>query len=246
MTCQLPPELDDVKLLAYADGEADAQVVMHVESCPHCREKAHRLSHLQERLTAQLYRIACPSPIELGQHHLNILSGNQAAAVAQHLAECPHCARELAQLQTFLDEVAPSLEPGLPEQVRERVRVLVARLVSGGKKGNRTRSPALVPAYAGLRGEETGPYLYQADDIQIAIEIQDDAQNRKVLLGLLTGADSGGLQAHLWQAGQLITTVAVDELGNFVLPDLRSGRYDLILSGPGTEIHIQDLEIGTG
>lgn len=246
MTCQLPPELDDVELLAYADGEADAQVVMHVESCPHCREKARSLSRLQERLIARLYRIACPAPIELGQHHLNLLSGDQAAVVAQHLAECPHCARELAQLQTFLDEVAPSIEPGLPAQVRERVRVLVARLVSGGKKGNQMRSPALAPAYAGLRGAETGPYLYQADDIQIAIELQDDAQNRKILLGLLTGADSGGLQAHLWQAGQPITTVALDELGNFVLPHLKPGRYDLTLSGPEIEIHIQDLEIGTG
>jgi anti-sigma factor RsiW len=246
MTCQVPPELDDRELLAYVDGRADAQVVKHVEQCPHCRERARRLRHLQERLTARLYRVTCPPPIELGQHRLNMLPSDQAEAVTRHLAECPHCAREFAQLDAFLDKVAPSLEASLPEQVRERVRVLIARLVSSGEKDNHTRSPALAPAHAGLRGEEVGPYLYQADDAQIAIEVQGDAQDRKVLLGLFIGADPGGLQAHLWQAGQLVTTVPVDELGNFVIPHLDPGCYELILSSPETEIYIQGLNVGAG
>ena len=250
IACVSPPELDDGDLLTYIDGEADQQVVAHLERCPHCREKVQRLARLQDHLTARLYRIACPSPTELGEHHLDVLPRDRTAAMAQHLAECPHCAREVAQLKGYLAELAPSLELGPLERVKERVRVLVARLVNGGLGGGLLNQPALAPAYAGVRGEhgeKEGPYLYQADGVQVAIEVQDDAgrPGRKVILGLVVGAEPGGLKVHLWQADQRVAVVPVDELGNFVIPDLALGSYELILSGPEVEIHIQELRIGT-
>jgi hypothetical protein len=54
------------------------------------------------------------------------------------------------------------------------------------------------------------------------------------------------LEAHLWTAEQRLVTIPVDELGNFVLSNVLCGHYELMLSGPETDIHIQDLEIGTG
>lgn len=248
MACVSPPELGDRELLTYIDGEANQQVVAHLERCPHCREKARRLARLQDRLTARLYRFTCPSPMELGEYHLGVLPRDRAAAVARHLAECPHCTREVAQLKGYLAGLAPTLEPGPLEWVKERVRVLVARLVGGGPEGDllrRMKQTAMAPAYAGIRGGEEGPHLYEADDVQVAVEIQDDAerQDRKALLGLVTGIDTRELKAHLWQAEQLVTTVSVDDLGNFVVSNLVSGNYELILSGPEVEIHIQALEI---
>ncbi len=247
MACVSPPELNDRELLTCIEGEADPQMMAHLEQCLHCREKAHRLTRLQDRLTAQLYRITCPSPLELGEYHLGLLPRDQAAAVARHLAECPHCAREVAQLTDYLAELAPTMEPGLLEQVKERVKVLVAHLVNGGLAAGLLTQPTLTPAYAGIRGGEGEPFLYQADDVQIATEVQDDAERpgRKVLLGLVIGMEPSGVKAHLWQAGQRVAVVPVDELGNFVIPSLAPGSYELILSGPEVEIHIQDLEIGT-
>jgi len=219
----------------------------HLERCLHCREKARRLTRLQDRLTAQLYRVTCPSPLELGEYHLGMLPRDQAVTVARHLAECPRCAREVAQLKDYLTELAPTLEPSLLEQVKGRVKVLVAHLVNGGLEAGLLTQPALAPAYAGIRGEEGEPFLYQADDVQIATEVQDDAERpgRKVLLGLVIGMDTSGVKAHLWQADQRLAVVPVDELGNFVIPSLAPGSYELILSGPEVEIHIQDLEVGT-
>jgi len=246
MACVSPPELGDRTLLTYIDGEADSQVVAHVEQCPHCREKAHRLAHLQDRLTAQLYRLMCPPPRELGEFHLGLLPPAQASAVAQHLAKCPHCTRELAQLKDYLSELSPTLELGPLEQIKERLRVLVARLVSGGVEGSPLGPPSLAPAFAGVRGEEEEPRCYQAEDVQIVIGIQEDAgqPGHKVFLGLVMGMEPSGVKAHLWQAERLVTTVEVDRLGNFVVPGLAPGSYELILSGPEVEIHIQDLEVG--
>lgn len=246
MTCILPPELDDHELLMYLDGEADPHVTAHLEQCPDCRKRAERLTQWQAQLSVQLYRFTCPSPLELGEYHLGILPHDQAAAVTQHLAECPHCTREVAQLKNYLAELAPSLEPSLLEQVKERARVVIARLVSGGE-GNLFGGSSLAPAYAGIRGAEAGPYLYQAEDTQIAIEVQDDAQQpgRKAILGLAMGQEPSGL-AFLWGAERRIAVVPVDDLGNFVIPGLIPGSYELILSGPAMEIHIQELQVGTG
>jgi hypothetical protein len=245
MACVSPPELNDRELLAYIDGETDQQVVAHLERCPHCREKAYRLARLQHRLIAQLYRLTCPSAMELGEYDFGLLPRDQAAAVARHLAECPHCIREVAQLKDYLTDVAPTLELGPLERVREQVKVLVARLVSGGPGSSLLQQPALAPAYVGVRGEEEEPMVYQADDIQVVIEIHEDVDQpgHRVLLGLVTEIEPRELKVHLWQASQCIATVSVDELGNFVIPGLAPGSFELILSGPEVEIHIQALEI---
>jgi hypothetical protein len=241
MKCVSPPELNDRELLVYIDGEADRRVVAHLERCSYCRQKARRLARLQEGLANELYRFTCPSTLELGEYHLGILPSDQAAAVAHHLTECPHCAREVAQLKSYLGELASDLEFG----PLERIKVLVARLVHEGREFGRSGLPALAPACAGLRGEEKGPRLYQADDVQVVIEVQDDAeqQGRKVLLGLLTEIDSHDFEAHLWRAERLVATAAVDELGNFVISGLAPGIYELILCSLEVEIHIQTLEI---
>jgi hypothetical protein len=185
--------------------------------------------------------------VELGEYHVGVLPRAQAAAVARHLAECPHCTREVAQLKDYLAELATAMEPSPLERIKERARVLVAHLVNGGLEAGLLGQPALAPAYAGVRGEEKEPTLYQADDIQVAIEIQEDAEqpDRKVLLGLVIGTEPSGVEAYLWQADQRVAVVSVDELGNFVIPNLAPGSYELILSGPEIEIHIQDLQVGT-
>jgi hypothetical protein len=246
MTCTLPPAPDDKDLLEYADGNGDPKVAHHLEQCPHCRERAADLARWQGRLAAHLYRFTCPTPLELGEYHMELLDRDQAADVAQHLGECPHCSREVAQLKGYLGELAPSLEPSPLEQIKERARVVIARLVSGGEGNGLFGGPALAPAHAGLRGQEAEPYLYEADDMQIAIQVRDDAEQpgRKAILGLAMGPEPSGGLAFVWQAQRRVTVVPVDELGNFVIPDLDPGSYELILSGPRVEVHIQELQIG--
>jgi hypothetical protein len=226
-----------------ADDETDFQEAARLKQSPHSGEKAHHPTCLQSYLTAQLYRVTCPSSFELGEYHLNVLPKEQAAAVARHLDKCPHCTREVAQLNDYLNEFSLKLTP--LERVKERVRVLVAELVShvpGSPGGQST----LMPASVAVRGADDGPSIYAADDVQVAVEVQDDAERpgRKVILGLVIGAESDGLKAHLWRVEQPVAIVPVDELGNFVFPNLPRGDYELILSGPEVEIHIQKLEIG--
>jgi hypothetical protein len=189
-----------------------------------------------------MYRIACPTPLELGEYHLGVLAGTRANLVARHLDDCPHCSLEVSQLKTYLGDLSADLEFSLAE----RIKVLVAKLVPTGGQTDPLAAPAMAPAFAGLRGEEDGPRLYQAGEAQVAIEIQDDAmrRDRKTLLGLITGMDTSELVAHLWLADRHVGEVPVDELGNLFIPGLAPGSYELILSGPEVELHIRDLDVG--
>jgi hypothetical protein len=171
-----------------------------------------------------------------------MLAGTRASVIARHLDDCPHCSREVSQLKTYLGDLSADLEFSLAE----RIRVLVAKLVPAGGQTDPLGPPAMAPAFAGVRGEEGGPHLYQAGEAQVAIEIQDDAMrgDRKTLLGLVTGMDTSELVAHLWLADRHVGEVPVDKLGNLVIPGLPPGSYELILSGPEVEMHIRDLDVG--
>jgi anti-sigma factor ChrR (cupin superfamily) len=228
MDCVSPPELDDTCIWSYLDGEADLSVQAHVEQCPRCRQRAEQLAALQGRL----------------------MPAAQATAVTRHLAQCHHCTREIAQLQAFLTDLSPAQEPasepGPLEQMRERVRVLIAQLSSAASPFGTIERPGLAPALAGIRGQEQTACRYQAGGVEVVIGSQpdDERPGRRAILGLITGLESTGVVANLWQGNQQIATAAVDELDTFYIPDVPPGSYELILTGPEVEILIQDLEVG--
>jgi hypothetical protein len=136
-----------------------------------------------------------------------------------------------------LTELAPELEISLAG----RVKIWIARLVPDGGWGN---GSAPMPAFA-VRGGENGPLIYQAGDAQLTIEVQDDLEKpgHRSILGLVFGADLTDMQAYLWQESKGVAAVDVDELGNFIISGLAPGVYELILSGPAVEIHVQELTI---
>ena len=193
-----------------------------------------KVSDLEDKLTAMLYRSFCPDTTELGEYQFELLDEDRAASIRQHLLECPHCTRELNQLRQYLEDLSPDLEYSLAE----KVKIWVARLVPdfGGA------GPAPSPAFA-LRGESKKLLLFQAGDAQLTIEMQEHPRQPgwRSLLGLVFGIDPDGLQAHLWQEGRKLASSEVDELGNFAFPHLDAGRYELILSKPEFEIHVQEL-----
>lgn len=194
------------------------------------------MAKLENQLSNALYRAFCPEPNELGEYQLGLLTTPRAQEIQAHLAECPHCRTELAQLRSFLKSVEPDLETSLVE----RVRVWLAELLPPGTAGG----PAPALAF-GLRGDDSGVHFYQAGEAQITLEVQDDpnAPGRKILVGLILGSEAAGLQAHLWRQDQAIQSAEVDELGNFTLSGLEPGQYEIFLSGPDVEIQIKDLEV---
>lgn len=248
MSCFRTPQLTEIELLMALDGEADPEVTMHLTHCPECRARAGQLQKLQHELTGQLFRIECPSSLEVGEYYLGMLPSARATVIAQHLAKCPRCVEEIVELKAYMDQPDPFLRPGPITSIKRQVQVLIGRLASGFPSGGLAGGLAPAPALAGLRGDVAGPLTFAAGDAQVMIDIQDDAGNsgRRSIFGLLLGFDTTvGARVHLWQAGRMTAQVDVDEFGNFVFSGLTPAAYDLIITGNQVEIHIEDIDVTT-
>lgn len=239
MKCITSPALDDTQIMSYIEGEADDAVVAHIRECPYCSERANRWTLLQKSLKKQLYRVTCPTPMELGDYHLGLLPAPQALVVAQHVRECPLCRREVAELEEFLAEPTP--QPGFFGSVK----ALIASLVSGPGVDPDQPDLTSAPGFGGLRGEGEEPFIYQAGQIRIVIEVQDDVEQMglKTLLGLVTGLETNDFTIQMSQGDNVIATTSVDEIGNFIISHLAPGHYKLILNGPNMEIHVPSLAV---
>src|SRR5688500_11337512 len=123
MECISPPALTDGQLLAYVEGDADADTAAHIHRCAYCRERAPDLAQVNRQLAARVYRVACPSSVELSEYQLGLLTAEQMPAIQQHLQDCLHCTRELQQLGGFLADLAPALEPDLLQGIVEPIRI---------------------------------------------------------------------------------------------------------------------------
>ena len=208
MNCISPPELSDRQLLEFLDGEAEPETTHHLGTCQYCRNKADALARLQNGLTARLYRITCPSPLELGEYHLQILPSSQMLVMAQHVRECPHCEAEVAQLENFLQDLTPGVKTGF----LGAIRVLAARLVSGN-------DPALRPA---LRGGSKGPLIFEADGVVITLDVQPGSSGQASILGQLAADEQDqwtGAKVELQQSDSPQLIVSLDDLGAFRFED---------------------------
>jgi hypothetical protein len=193
------------------------------------------MSELEQRITRTLYRSSCPSSTELGEYHLELLPEDRAAAVRQHLVDCPYCSAEVAQLKAFLREVETDLDYSLAEKIQIWIAERIPQFPD---------SQEMTPAFA-LRGSERPPQVYRAGEAEVTLEYESDpAQKGKgTLLGLLSGVDPKGLQATLWKAERKVDATTLDELGNFVLDGIEADHYQLILTGESFEIHLDDVDI---
>lgn len=239
MNCIAPPGLEDWQIVSYIDGEADDTVIAHIEQCSFCRQKADQWGVVQKNMRRRLYRHSCPSPMELGEYHLELLPPPQKMVVTQHLRECPVCRREVAQLEKFMQEPTPQPD------IIQSVRVLVAKLISGKGVIQDQTGLSLSPVSVDLRGDEDEPFIYQAGNVKIVIDVQDDVEQigNKVLLGLVTGLESKEFIVQVSKEGETIATASVDEIGNFIISHLIPDNYQVILKGQEVEIHIQSLSI---
>jgi anti-sigma factor RsiW len=232
--CVSPPELDDKQLFAYLDNkEANPETALHLTKCPYCRERAEALERLQKRLTKRLYRVACPSPMELGEYHLHLLPASQMLVVRQHLNECPHCSQEVAELDEFLN----TQEAG----VLGKAKGILARLLGESAE---TRLPGGLEA---LRGEAKGPMTFEADGVLITLDVQAGAAGRASLVGQVAADDQDqwtGSIVRLQQSGIPQATVLLDDLGAFRYEDAHPGSIELTITSPyGVEVQIPSINI---
>ena len=235
--------LDDTQILRYVEGEADDAIVAHIKQCQFCAERANRLTLFQNRLRARLYRSTCPSSMELGDYHLGLLPASQLLVVAQHVRECPLCRREVAELESFLNDLVPEVS------LMGTAKVLIARLISGQEESGQNRENGFTRSSVALRGEAKGPITLEADGIVIVLDVQPTNDGRVVILGQVAADDQDQwteARVELHQGGELEFSTTLDDLGAFHSEDIMPGSKVLrIISKDSSRIVVSNFEVST-
>lgn len=213
MKCISSPALDDIDIARFVDGEAEQAVSAHMVECSFCRERARQWTFIQKGLRRQFYRVACPTPMDLGEYGLDLLTDPQRLVIAQHLRVCSFCRHEFAILEGFLEE--PDLGPGL----FEKVNLLVARLISD--QGD----------FAGaLRGPDQGPLTFEANGIVIVLDIRHTDSGHASLMGQIAAEDQDmwiDTPVELRKNPQAQISTQMDDLGAFRYESVMPGHYEL-------------------
>jgi len=260
--CYQPPALDDLALIAAIDGEASPEMMVHLRACVSCAARAQHSATLQGLLRERFFRMFCPTTDELITFHNGIFVGEQQVSIAAHVADCPHCHRELDLLKQITSEGTTGRSPPFFSQALHATVIPQSHISTHQPAVTQLRRviaemlrfeipTTLAEAYGAPRGPaRTDQYAYQAENLQITIDVQRlvNRADRRVLIGTLFLDDAlpqGGCQAsaYLAHTNQLIRTTELDELGNFVFDDLSPGSYRLSLRLPDREVVIETISL---
>jgi anti-sigma factor RsiW len=238
MECIAPGQVLPEDLLAYLDGEAGAAVADHIARCAACAEQVAAYASLGRALRARMFRADCPAAQVLGDLAAGLLSPEETTLVRAHLALCPHCAGELAQLEAALrDDLQAAALPRPGGLAR-----IVARLLEPSGQA---------AAFAGVRGAGDAPRVYEADGLTISLTTEAEGSGparRWLLLALLIDevgdAPVAGATLRLLHAGSVAAEATVDELGTATFEGLVAGEYDLELTLGDRLIVVEAIAVG--
>ena len=227
---------------AVLDPDAlSAEARQHLAACPTCTERAASQRQFIAALTDKLYRWDCPTTQDISDYAAGWLRGKRRRAITLHLRRCRHCTEELRISQQFL---VPTPLPAVPRQR------LIAHLLP-----HRAIGPALV----GLRGgssEGNGdwPRQYHVETISLSLHraAPSTGGSGAMLLGLISRAEAPPdsftdrevrLIASAAPDEPPLATEQIDDLGNFILSPIPTGRFDLIILLPEGDLVIEGLEL---
>jgi anti-sigma factor RsiW len=236
MDCSAPPPLTEDQISAALDGVAGPDVQAHLSGCASCAERLARARRMEQGLLARMWRWDCPPAQRLADYHARRLPADEARALDLHLAGCASCAGELAELRAFAAADIPLAEaaPAPPAPWRSAGGALFAR-------------PAPQRPAVALRGAADGPLMAEAGDATIFLDLRPDGAGRVALQGQLVAPDQerwAGALVELRQAGGLVATATIDELGSFACAGIPPGAAELRITPPaGRMVVLTDIAI---
>lgn len=180
--------------------------------------------HLQQLLGRQ-----CPSPHEIGEFELGLLSSVEMQTIQTHVDDCPHCQQEIGDLRLFL----VNAEPPLFDLLADRVIEWAQGLFQGGQA-----------ALAGVRGTESRVRTFEVGDLLLSITIQERPDGLRDVLALIMRADGEQVESGkviLVLEGEADRVATVDAGGNVVLTGIPSRGCDLVVEAEGQRVRIYGI-----
>lgn len=230
---------DDLVAAILDPDDLSAGARQHLAECRSCTEHVASYRQTIAALTSTLYRWNCPTTQEISDHAAGRLQGKRRRALALHVTGCPRCTEELAISRQFLTPTLPA--------PRQR---LIARLLP-----HRTFGSAPVGIRGGPSEDSEGwPRQYQANNISLSLHraAASAGGSGAMLLGLISRAEAppetfAGIEARLIASDvpdeAPFAVEQIDDLGNFVLSPIPTGRFHLLIALPEGDLIIEGLEL---
>ena len=127
---------------------------------------------IENKLKSTLYRLDCPSELELGEYDMGLLDDSlRGDEIAVHMSLCPHCVADLAQIQQYM--ALPLVDDQLAKSTAEKqmsflekVRVIIIDLLS--PSADLYLHSPFQPALRGVQ-EDMATRVFQVDSYVIAL-----------------------------------------------------------------------------
>ena len=225
--------ISNERLIAFLHGQSDPELEQLLADNPTYQEQLWALVDLETQLTASLRQLKRPSPTELGEYQLGLLSEEKQQEVEAFLAQHPYLRQELAYAEALLPQPPPpSRLPTLKTTFRQLITLVEVSLT-----GVRDQTE-----------DDSQDKVYEQDGIRLSLSTIDDISHPgyKALYGFVE-ADTQLSQAQLWLTDhpQPLATANIDQ-GDFLFSQLEPHTYELILSNSNTAIHIPNIIIQAG
>lgn len=197
---------------------------------------------IENWLRQAFYRASCPSPEQWLEHSQNLSNVGAKARLNQHLQQCPHCAREWAEL--VLAEMPAS-------DWWERLQQWIGQLIA--VKDWLPTQP-LVWATSqptgfamGLKGEGDWSWVYQTEGYRLTLVVpalSPTLSNYSLegsLLSLTEPDQENAGTVYLYQNNQPIHQTPLDPFGFFTFHSLTLGQYLLAIQLPTQTICLPEV-----
>lgn len=241
LKCIAPPELNDVDLAMFLDGEAPSTIAQHIKQCQYCRERALVLDVRQNHIQRQFFRGSCPEPEMLRDFTFQLLSPAEAATIKKHIISCPHCARDLVNDYVSQQTTSTRSQPtDWVVSVVNHIQVVIAGLLP------HTPGLALRNHEFPFSGRQQNYHFQLADDGEIVLNVQMENPDTKVfrIEGSIATPDTADSELSLWQSSKLLKSMIVDFGGDFVFTQITPGTYELILQSKDKIAQIPSIDVG--
>jgi hypothetical protein len=201
--------------------------------------KSTDLDAFVNRAASRLFRYDCPDSMELGEYHLGLVTEPRRGWIRDHIAACPLCTFDLAGLKAFMAQTEVAERPAAQPGILDKIQWLIADLLQPPQTGL---------AFA-VRGSDDALRSYHAGDYEINVEVSADTAHpgHRQIIGLILGVLDVQMTIGLALPGEVdaLTTVPLDDTGNFIIADVTPGTYDLIIrpADGSANIRVPNLDI---
>lgn len=238
LKCVAPPEITEYQISLLLDGFEDENVLNHLKQCEYCMNRVKKARSFESSLHQQLYRFDCPSSDDLTDYYMELTNEHNAKSIADHLAQCPSCQKEMRMLEKFVADDLPN------DQEAESLR---DEHILRPHPGYFTAAIEDYATARKARGKDAKQFRATVDEIQILFDTQLTKQGI-VLNGTIMSQkdvyDWTSSLVHFQQGGRAKYTCAVDEFSMFHCDAMDVGEYSVrIVAQDGKIIELSSLNI---